>query len=178
MIKGVFDNSVKGRDPMKRSFVFSFVLLGLGFLFGLGFVEFRGHGSTVEAQGPFRGSEVCFEVGGPGGLIVKVAALSLGNNHYLLSGRLTDPSDSSYIEPVFGNLEIKAGKLHLSFISSRSATGTVDDTVSTGFISNGVVDAQTLIGTVQSFGIEHDTADGMTRVDHGAPVSFQRIACP
>ncbi len=159
-----------------RASTVSFLILAIGFALGFAFHDWNN--STVEAQGPFRGAEICFQVEGPTGPRIRVAATNLGNNHYLLAGRVEEPSDPTFIEPIFGNLEIKAGKVHMSFVSSRSATGMPDDTTSGGFINNVVLDIGTLSGTVQTFGIEHDSANGMTGLDHSAPVQISRINCP
>jgi hypothetical protein len=124
--------------------------------------------------------EVCFEAGGEGGPLIRVSATDMGDGHYFVTGRLTDPAIPGYIEPVFGNAEAKGGKIYMTIVSGRAATGTGDDTITSGWIISAVLEAATLTGTVESVGIEHDaeTPPGETGVAYSEPVSLRRIACP
>ena len=63
---------------------------------------------------PMREGEICLQVVDEGDPIVKLVAMDMGSNHYMLSGRIILPGEPTFIEPIFGNAEVKGGKVYVN----------------------------------------------------------------
>jgi hypothetical protein len=132
--------------------------------------------STIEASGPGlrSASEYCWEL--DDGAIIRLAVTNVGNQHYLLNGRLEELDGR--IQPMIGNAEIKDGKVYM--VITSAGAGPLPSSETSAIIGRAVLDLPSLNGTIEISGMYHDPlgSPGNCHCGYEGPMALTFVQCP
>lgn len=105
------------------------------------------------------------------GSIMRIAITHMGNGHYLLNGKMTEPE--GVIQAIHGNAEIVGDKVYITTNSTRSTAEETDASM-----CHMVLDLATLNGNMESLQICHDSTSKEKHLKHVGPWTLTFIPCP
>jgi hypothetical protein len=120
------------------------------------------------ARGGYMG-EYCWQDDEGG--IVKLGITKIGDGHYLVTGRHTDPS--GHVEALIGNGEVVAGQFIMHLTSSEFDSGEV-----CAFLATGVLNLPSLNGTIEGVNVLYSKPAGPGGVSYDGPITLTKVPCP
>jgi len=148
------------------------VLLGVAVVLSTSLIS----GSTSEGSSAWVSAvgEYCWEL--DDGAIIRLQITNVGNQHYLLNGRLEDPDGR--IQPMIGNAEMKAGKVYM--VTTSVGAGPLPSSETSAVIARFVLNLPSLNGTVEVSGLYHDPlgAPGNCHCGYEGPMNLTFVICP
>jgi hypothetical protein len=144
--------------------IYRFAVISFFMVFGL--LVLVGSSSVEAAQ--YLG-EYCWQDSGGG--IARLAITHMGNGHYLVNGRHTDPS--GYVDAVNGNAEVVGSQVIMHITSSGFDVNEVR-----GFMATIVLDHSSLNGTMEGVNVLYQKPAGPGVISYDGPQTLTFITCP